>query len=87
MLRKFLIFILICVARSEYSYLKEDVYSILDRTKDYFKNLNDAHGVLNSETSNNINNEIAKYMSDTKEVLRKSTRQKRSSQNESNRGE
>jgi len=40
MLRAFLIFTLICVAQCEHSsYSTEDLYAILDRTTEYFKNL------------------------------------------------
>lgn len=46
-----------------------------------------AYDVLNNNTSNNINNEIAKYMNDTtKAILRESKRQKRGLQNEPRKG-
>lgn len=47
-----------------------------------------AYNVLNNDTWNNINNEIAKYMNDTtKTILQRSKRQKRGFQNEPSRGE
>lgn len=46
-----------------------------------------AYDVLNSDTSNNINNEIAKYMNDTTEaIFRDSKREKRGLQNEPHKG-
>lgn len=46
-----------------------------------------AYDILNNDTSNNINKEIAKYMSDTtKTILRNSRRQTRDIQNESIKG-
>lgn len=47
-----------------------------------------AYSVLNSDTRNNINNEIAKYMNNmTKEILERNKRQKRNLENEPNKGE
>lgn len=47
-----------------------------------------AYDVLNNDTSNNINNEIAKYMNNTtKAILQKGKRQKRGLQNEPDKGE
>ncbi|XP_012532717.1 uncharacterized protein LOC105834630 [Monomorium pharaonis] len=90
MLRElFLIFTLICVTQcGRYlSHSTENLYAILDRTTEYFKNLSDVYDVLNSETLNNINNEIVKYMNDTTEtILQESKRRKRGLQNEPHKG-
>ncbi|XP_077278366.1 uncharacterized protein LOC143906276 isoform X2 [Temnothorax americanus] len=89
MLRELLlIFTLICVTQCKHSpYSKEDIYAILDRTREYFKNLSNAYDVLNNDTLNNNNNEIAKYMNDTTEAIRqKIKRQKRDLPNERSRG-
>lgn len=116
MLRELLlIFTLICATQCERSrsYATEDLYAILDRTTEHFKNLSDgkiskslctwillkllskfmkhsaflAYDILNDDTSSNINDEIARYMNDTKAILRGSEREKRSPQNEPGKGE
>lgn len=46
-----------------------------------------AHDALNNDTSNNINNEITKYMNNTKMILQRSKRKKRGLENEPIRGE
>ncbi|KAL6265404.1 hypothetical protein P5V15_002200 [Pogonomyrmex californicus] len=85
MVREFLlIFTLICVTKckSSSSYSTESLYTILDRTTEYFKNLSNAYDILNVDT-NDIDNKIARYMNDmTKTILQKNKLQKRSLQNE-----
>ena len=46
-----------------------------------------AYNILNSDTRNNINNEIAKYMNDTTKELQRNKRQKKSLENEPSKGE
>lgn len=46
-----------------------------------------AYNILNSDTKNNINNEIAKYMNDTTKELQRNKRQKKSLENERSKGE
>ncbi|XP_072746368.1 uncharacterized protein [Anoplolepis gracilipes] len=86
MLYKFvLIIILICMTRCEHfsqSYSMENLYAILDRTTEYFKNLTNVYEILNTDSSNSINNEITEYMENaTKTILQRNKRQKRSFQN------
>ncbi|XP_029165434.1 uncharacterized protein LOC114936425 [Nylanderia fulva] len=86
MLHKFfLIITLICMTRCEYSslsYSMENLYAVLDQTTEYFKNFTNEYKILNTDSSNNINNAIDKYMENaTKTILQRIKRQKRSLQN------
>ncbi|XP_019699980.1 uncharacterized protein LOC105189727 [Harpegnathos saltator] len=77
MLRKlFLIFVLICVTKCKRypRYSVNNLYTILDRTSEYIKNLNNAYESSNTDTSN-IDSKIAKYMeTTTKMILQRQTR-------------
>ncbi|GAB1868163.1 hypothetical protein CAJAP_09242 [Camponotus japonicus] len=93
MLQKFLLIItLICMTKCErsfQSYSTENLYAILDQTTEYFKNLSNAYEVLNTDSSNDINNAINKYMENvTKTIFQSNKRQKRSLPNDlqSNKG-
>ncbi|XP_014469815.1 PREDICTED: uncharacterized protein LOC106741904 [Dinoponera quadriceps] len=71
-----LIFMLICMTKCKrYPYYSvENLYSILDRTSEYFKTLKNAHKSPNADTSN-TDGEIARYMEATTKMIHQ--RQKR----------
>ncbi|CAL1685475.1 unnamed protein product [Lasius platythorax] len=80
-----LITTLTCMTKcdSSVSYSMENLYAILGQTTEYFKNFTNAYEVLNTDSSNNINNAINQYMENaTKTILQRIKRQKRSLQND-----